>query len=79
MNVTVQITARSAQATADEINEMFSAGAVTMAGGRELVSRHGQPVATAWQNGTVSVTVRGRERGKVGEIFAKADTTLVLS
>jgi hypothetical protein len=60
---TTTVTAATAVAIADRINAEFQAGTLTTVNGREPASRYGATVATAWQNGTVSVSVRGRATG----------------
>jgi hypothetical protein len=69
-------TAATAVTIADRINAEFHAGTLTTVNGRELASRYGTTVAKAWQNGTVSVTVRGRTKGKFGELYIKNGQTL---
>jgi hypothetical protein len=73
---TTTVTAATAVATADRINAEFQAGTLTTVNGREPASRYGATVATAWQNGTVSVSVRGRAKGKLGEVYIKSGQTL---
>jgi hypothetical protein len=73
---TTTVTAATAVAIADRINAEFHAGTLTTVNGREPASRYGTTVATAWQNGTVSVSVRGRAKGKLGEVYIKSGQTL---
>lgn len=48
--------------------------------GREVWSRWApSEPATLWQNGTVSVQVRGREPGKQGEVYVKVGQVLSLT
>lgn len=62
---------------ADLVNDEFADGRVTTVNGRKVKARFsGSQVAKSWQNGTVSVTVEGRERGKVGEVFVKVGQTM---
>ena len=74
MTATV-VTAANAQDIADQINSDFSAGVVSTVNGGSLKSRFGSPVARAWQNGTVSVTVVGRS-AKINTVYIKIGGTV---
>jgi hypothetical protein len=76
MTTTHAITARTATAVADQINADFAAGRITTAGGDKLASRYGQPVARAWQNGTVSVTVKARSKRGFNDVYVKVGHSL---
>jgi hypothetical protein len=78
MNTTT-VTAATATAIADQINAAFQAGTLTTVNGGTLASRYGTAVATSWQNGTVSVTVHGRTKGKFNTVYVKAGQTLRMS
>jgi hypothetical protein len=70
------ITARTATTIADAINADFAAGRISTVNGRELVTAWGKAPAVSWQNGSVSVTVKGRTKGKVGTVFVKVGQEL---
>ena len=70
------ITTANAQATADALNAAFAAGTLHTVNGREVTSAYGTKVATAWQNGTVSVTVKGRAKRTTGTVYVKAGQDL---
>jgi len=73
----VVVTAANAVELADEVNAAFKAGELAMVNGRRIVSAWGQPPAKSWQNGTVSVTVQGREKRTVGTVYAKVGQRLI--
>lgn len=77
---TLTVTAHNAVAVADEVNALFAAGTVTTVyGSYELASRFGSAVAKSWQNGTVSVTVKARTKGKTNELYVKVGHTLTVA
>lgn len=79
MKLTVNVTAYNGAALADMINFDFKNGDTATVNGETLVSRHGQPVARAWQNGTVSVTVKARTTRGTKDLFVKVGSALVLA
>ena len=72
----ITVTAHNALATAQELNDMFEHGSLTMVNGREVVSKYGHAPANSWQNGTVSVSVKGRTKGTFGTVYVKVGSTL---
>jgi hypothetical protein len=75
--IDVKVTAATSMQLADDLNAAFAAGELSAVNGSEVVSRFGQPVARAWQNGTVSVTVRGRTPRKINDLYVKVGGRLV--
>jgi hypothetical protein len=69
-------TVTTATAIADQINADFTAGRITDVNGRRITSQYGRKPANAWGNGTVSVTVKGRSKGKTGTVYAKTGQAL---
>jgi hypothetical protein len=76
MIIDYTVTDRNATQIADETNARFAAGELTIVNGYELKSRFGSPVARAWQNGTVSITVKGRGKGKINDVFFKVGASI---
>jgi len=76
-DINIIVTEHNGQAIVDQVNNAFYHGIVTEVNGYELVSRFGSPVARAWQNGTVSFTVRGRTRGKINDIYVKVGKAVI--
>lgn len=70
------VTAANSVELADRLNAAFAAGEIQVVNGEALRSRFGNPVARSWQNGTVSVTVEGRGRGKINDLYVKVGKTL---
>lgn len=56
---------------ADTINARVANGERVEVNGREVFARFGQPAST-WQNGSLSVSVRGRKPGREGTVWVKA-------
>jgi hypothetical protein len=73
---TATVTPYNAVELADRINAGYDAGTLTTVNGHALASRNGlHRVAKSWGNGTVSVTVRGRN-ARYNEVYVKAGRTL---
>lgn len=70
------VTEANAVQIADDINAAFAAGECWGVNGREAKSAWGQPIARSWQNGTVSVTVKGREKRTTGTVYVKVGQRL---
>ena len=80
MDITATITGHNSLQVADKINDAFFAGQVTkLFETDEIVSVWGKAPAVAWKNGTVSVTVKGRTKGKVGTRYVKVGKTIRVS
>lgn len=76
--VTVIVTGRNSYDIEAQINDGFAAHAITHVNGRVIVGRYSKP-ATAWQNGSVSVTVVGRTARKTGTVWIKVGGTVTIS
>jgi hypothetical protein len=70
------VTAHNALDLADRINAGYDTGEVQVVNGYSLKSRFGSPVARSWQNGSISVTVEGRGRGKTNTVYVKVGQVL---
>lgn len=79
MTTTRTVTARTAVALADELNALYAAGNLTTVNGREVLSQHSSTIARSWQNGTVSVRVRARAKGKTTDLYVKDGQTLTFA
>jgi len=74
----VTVTAFNSIELAEQVNAAFAAGKLSAFGSDQLASRWGQPVATSWGNGTVSVTVKARTKRGFNDRFVKVGQRLVL-
>lgn len=80
MTTTRTVTARTAVTLADELNALYAAGNLATVNGREVLSHYfGAAVARSWQNGTVSVRVRARAKGKTTDLYVKDGQTLTFA
>lgn len=70
------VLAHNAVEIADRINAGFEAGDIETVNGYVLVSRFRSPVARSWQNGSISITVVGRTKGKTNTIYIKVGQVL---
>jgi hypothetical protein len=71
------VTAHNAVELADRINAGYDTGDIQVVNGHALKARfRGLKVAQSWGNGTVSVTVEGRGRGKVNTVYIKVGAPL---
>lgn len=76
---TYTVTPDNGSTIAALVNDLAATGDL-QANGREVWSLlPGRPVSRQWQNGSVSVLVRGRKPGTQGEIFVKDGETLTLT
>ena len=76
---TFNVTAHTATEVADTMNTMFAEGTMTTVFGDKVRSSHGAPVARAWQNGTVSVTVQARTTRGTTDRFFKVGSTVTVA
>ena len=66
------ITENNAIELAAQINEVVNAGTDITVNGHTPVKAWGSNAARAWGNGTVSIKVRAKAKGKFNDIFFKA-------
>lgn len=67
------------QVWADALNERFASGERVEVQGRVVTSKWFGKPATAWQNGSLSVTVEGRRKGTEGTVWVKSGETFTVS
>lgn len=70
------VTAFNSASIADSISAAVSAGTVISVNGFTPVSAWGRPAASSWGNGTVSIRVAAKAKGKFNDIFFKVGSTV---
>lgn len=76
---TITVAAGGNEDIAERINAAFASGSAATVNGRKITSRFGRPPAVAYLNGTIAVTVEGREKRTTGTVYAKKGQTLTVA
>lgn len=66
-------------AIANLIADAVAAGKTVKVDGTQAVSAWGGPAAHSWGNGTVSVKVKAKQKGKFNDLFWKIGATITVS
>jgi len=76
---TITVAAGGNEDIAERINAAFASGKATTVNGRTITTTYGRPPARAYLNGTIAVTVKGREKRTTGTVYGKKGQTLALA
>lgn len=76
---TITVAAGTNEDVAARINAAFAAGEITTVNGRTITTSYGRPAARAYLNGTVAVTVKGRQKRTEGTVYGKKGETLTVA
>lgn len=75
----MMLTAYNSVEIADKINEAFAANKEIKVNGWTMKSRNGRTVASSWQNGSVSIVVPAKAKGKTRDVFYKVGAAIVIT